>query len=161
MEWWIGQVTDPKKGKWDTALEKTQADNGEEIYSHRCRVRIVGYHGCEDDLPDDQLPLAHVLLPPNVSTTGGRGESMEYQGGEVVVGFFFDGKDAQQPVIFGTLFKQSFIEDGLKNSEFDIKKQTCFVPYTPPDVRATAGDHERSATSTNEGNGNSSSFKSI
>ena len=136
MEWWIGQVTDPKKGKWEDALEKTQADDGEEIYSHRCRVRIVGYHGCEDDLSDDELPLAHVLLPPNVSTTGGRGESMQYQGGEVVVGFFFDGKDAQQPVIFGTLFKQSFIEDGLKNSEFDIKKQTCFVPYTPPDVRA-------------------------
>ena len=154
MEWWIGQVTDPKKGKWDAALEKTQADNGEEIYSHRCRVRIVGYHGCEDDLKDEELPLAHVLLPPNVSTTGGRGESMQYQGGEVVVGFFFDGKDAQQPVIFGTLFKQSFIEDGLKNSEFDIKKQTCFVPYTPPDVRATAGDHERSATSTSESNGN-------
>ena len=154
MQWWIGQVTDPKKGKWEDALEKKQADDGEEIYSHRCRVRIVGYHGCEDDLPDDQLPLAHVLLPPNVSTTGGRGESMEYQGGEVVVGFFFDGKDAQQPVIFGTLFKQSFIEDGLKNSEFDIKKQTCFVPYTPPDVRATAGDHERSATGTKESNGN-------
>ena len=154
MEWWIGQVTDPKKGKWDTALEKTQADDGEEIYSHRCRVRIVGYHGCEDDLADDELPLAHVLLPPNVSTTGGRGESMEYQGGEVVVGFFFDGKDAQQPVIFGTLFKQSFIKDGLKNSEFDIKKQTCFVPYTPPDVRATAGDHERSATTENNGDGN-------
>ena len=139
MEWWIGQVTDPKKGKWDAALEKTQADNGEEIYSHRCRVRIVGYHGCEDDLKDEELPLAHVLLPPNVSTTGGRGESMQYQGGEVVVGFFFDGKDAQQPVIFGTLFKQSFIEDGLKNSEFDIKKQTCFVPYTPPKVRQRAG----------------------
>ena len=57
MEWWIGQVTDPKKGKGEDALEKTQADDGEEIYSHRCRVRIVGYHGCEDDLPDDQLPL--------------------------------------------------------------------------------------------------------
>ena len=154
MEWWIGQVTDPKKGKWEDALEKTQADDGEEIYSHRCRVRIVGYHGCEDDLKDEELPLAHVLLPPNVSTTGGRGESMQYQGGEVVVGFFFDGKDAQQPVIFGTLFKQSFIKDGLKNSEFDIKKQTCFVPYTPPDVRATAGDHERSATGTKESNGN-------
>ena len=32
MEWWIGQVTDPKKGKWEDALEKTQADDGEEIY---------------------------------------------------------------------------------------------------------------------------------
>ena len=38
---------------------------------------------------------------------------MQYQGGEVVVGFFFDGADGQQPVIFGTLFRQSFIKDEL------------------------------------------------
>ena len=146
MQWWIGQVTDPKKGKWDNLLEKKNAENGEPIYSHRCRVRIVGYHGCGDELPDDQLPLAHVLLPPNMSTTGGLGSSMKYHGGEVVVGFFLDGEDAQQPIIFGTLFKQSYIKDGLKNSQFNAKKQTCFVPYTPPDVRATAGDHQRSVT---------------
>ena len=153
MQWWIGQVTDPKKGKWDNLLEKKNAENGEPIYSHRCRVRIVGYHGCGDELPDDQLPLAHVLLPPNMSTTGGLGSSMKYHGGEVVVGFFLDGTDAQQPIIFGTLFKQSYIKDGLKNSEFNAKKQTCFVPYTPPDVRATAGDQQRSVTGSG-GNGN-------
>ena len=146
MQWWIGQVTDPKKGKWDNLLEKQNAENGESIYSHRCRVRIVGYHGCSDELPDEDLPLAHVLLPPNMSTTGGLGSSMKYHGGEVVVGFFLDGADAQQPIIFGTLFKQSFIKDGLKNSEFNAKKQTCFIPYTPPDVRATAGDQQRSVT---------------
>ena len=146
MQWWIGQVTDPKKGKWDNLLEKKNAENGEPIYSHRCRVRIVGYHGCGDELPDEELPLAHVLLPPNMSTTGGLGSSMKYHGGEVVVGFFLDGEDAQQPIIFGTLFKQSYIKDGLKNSQFNAKKQTCFVPYTPPDVRATAGDHQRSVT---------------
>ena len=64
----------------------------------------------------------------------------------------------QQPVIFGTLFKQSYVKDGLTNSEFETKKQTCFVPYTPPEVRATAGDHERSDTGNGngegEGNGN-------
>jgi len=152
MQWWIGQVTDPKKGKWDNLLEKKNAENGEPIYSHRCRVRIVGYHGCGDELPDDQLPLAHVLLPPNMSTTGGLGSSMKYHGGEVVVGFFLDGEDAQQPIIFGTLFKQSFIKDGIKNSQFNAKKQTCFVPYTPPDVRATAGDQQRSVTGSG-GNG--------
>ena len=58
MEWWIGQVTDPKKGKWEDALEKKQADDGEEIYSHRCRVRIVGYHGCED-----AVSYTHLTLP--------------------------------------------------------------------------------------------------
>ena len=111
MQWWIGQVTDPEKGEWGDALEKTRAGDKDEkdIYSHRCRVRIVGYHGCEDDLADKDLPLAHVLLPPNTTTTGGCGETMQYQGGEVVVGFFFDGADGQQPIIFGTLFRLSLI----------------------------------------------------
>ena len=159
FHWWIGQVTDPKKGEWDNTLEKKNAENGEPIYSHRCRVRIVGYHGCGDELPDNKLPLAHVLLPPNVSTTGGRGETMQYQGGEVVVGFFFDGADAQQPVIFGTLFKQSYVEDKLTNSEFNAKKQTCFVPYTPPEVKATMGDHERVDNTNGNGNGNGNKKK--
>ena len=103
MNWWIGQVTDPEKGKWGDCLESTQAANGEEINGFRCRVRIVGYHDCADDLPDEDLPLAHILLPPNTATTGGCGKTVQYQGGEVVVGFFMDGDDAQQPVIFGTL----------------------------------------------------------
>ena len=48
-----------------------------DIYGFRCRVRIVGYHDCSDDLPDEDLPLAHILLPPNVSTTGGCGKNCE------------------------------------------------------------------------------------
>ena len=152
FHWWIGQVTDPKKGEWENSLEKKEAENEEPVYSHRCRVRIVGYHGCGDELPDNKLPMAHILLPSNVSTTGGRGESTQYQGGEVVVGFFLDGEDAQQPVIFGTLFKQSYVKDQIKSSEFNAKKQTCFKPYTPPDVRSTAGDHEISDNNKN-GNG--------
>ena len=138
MQWWIGQVTDPEKGKWGDSLEITKAGDKDEkdIYSHRCRVRIVGYHGCEDDLKDEELPLAHVLLPPNTTTTGGCGETMQYQGGEVVVGFFFDGADGQQPVIFGTLFRQSFIKDELTSAEYNAKKQTCFKPWTPPKVKS-------------------------
>ena len=134
-------MTDPKKGKWNDATEKVKAKNGEPIYGLRCRVRIVGYHDCADDLPDDKLPMAHVLLPPNTTTTGGAGQTMQYQGGEVVVGFFADGDDAQQPIIFGTLFKQPFVADRLTNKEFKKKKQTCFVPYTPPKVVQKSGKH--------------------
>ena len=149
MQWWIGQVTDPEKGEWGDALEKTRAGDKDEkdIYSHRCRVRIVGYHGCEDDLADKDLPLAHVLLPPNTTTTGGCGETMQYQGGEVVVGFFFDGADGQQPVIFGTLFRQSFVKDELTSAQFNAKKQTCFVPYTPPKVNSNLGKNQVSVNS--------------
>ena len=142
MQWWIGQVTDPKKGKWNDLLERTKAADGKDIYSHRCRVRIVGYHGNDSDLPDDELPLAHVLLPPNTSTVAGQGQTMRYRGGEVVVGFFLDGEDGQQPIIFGTLFRQTFVRDKLKNAEFKSKKQTDFIPYTPPDSRANAGGHQ-------------------
>ena len=149
MQWWIGQVTDPEKGKWGDALEITKAgdEDNKDIYSHRCRVRIVGYHGCEDDLKDEDLPLAHVLLPPNTTTTGGCGETMQYQGGEVVVGFFFDGADGQQPVIFGTLFRQSFIKDELTSAEYNAKKQTCFKPWTPPKVKSNLGKNQVSVNS--------------
>ena len=152
MKWWIGQVTDPDKGEWRDSLESTQADDGDDIYAFRCRVRIVGYHDCADDLPDKDLPLAHILLPPNTATTGGCGETVQYQGGEVVVGFFMDGDDAQQPVIFGTLFKQTFVPDELTSAKFNAKKQTCFTPYTPPKVRQTAGKQQQAPSSPWKGN---------
>jgi len=139
MQWWIGQVTDPVKGEWEQSRERQQGEDGEDVYSHRVRVRIVGYHGGDNDLPDKDLPMAHVLMPPGESSTGGRGRTMNYHGGEVVVGFFFDGADAQQPVIFGTLFKQPFVKDELKQDKFDAFKQTDFIPYTPPDVRQRTG----------------------
>ena len=109
MVWWIGKVTSPKDGKWEDTLEKKHMENGEEIYSHRCRVRILGYHDT-DDLKDDELPLAHILLPSNTTTVGGRSQTVQYQGGEIVIGFFFDGEEAQQPAIFATLHRQDFQE---------------------------------------------------
>jgi len=132
LVWWIGQVTDPDKGKWRNATERQRTEDGEEIYSHRIRVRIIGYHDCEEDLPDHDLPLAHVLLPSNRSATAGQGELLNYQGGEVVIGFFLDGDDAQQPVVFGTLFKQPYQKDTLRQTEYSSKKATCFQPWTPP-----------------------------
>ena len=141
MVWWIGQIVDPVKGKWGDSQERQAGEDGKDTYSHRVRVRIVGYHGGDADLPDEDLPMAHVLMPPGVSSTGGRHKTMDYHGGEVVVGFFFDGDDAQQPVIFGTLFKQTFVEDRLTNGQFNAFKQTDFIPYTPPDVRQKAGKH--------------------
>ena len=141
MQWWIGQVTDPDKGEWGDAYEKVRSINGEQVYGFRCRVRIVGYHGNDTDLPDKDLPLAHILLPSNATTIGGCGRTVQYQGGEVVVGFFLDGEDGQQPIIFGTLFKQTFVKDGLTSSMFNRKNQIDFIPYTPPKVRQRSGKH--------------------
>ena len=146
MKWWIGQVTDPEKGKWDKCLESYSTKTGEDIYAWRCRVRIVGYHDNADDLPDEDLPLAHVLLPPGVSTTGGQGMTCEYQGGEVVVGFFADGEDAQQPIVFGTLFKQTYLSDQVSTGLFNKQNQVDFVPWTPPKVVQSMGPHQINET---------------
>ena len=121
MVWWIGKVTSPKDGKWEHTLEKNHMENGEEIYSHRCRVRILGYHDT-DDLKDEELPLAHILLPSNTTTVGGRSQTVQYQGGEIVIGFFFDGEEAQQPAIFATVERQDFQEveeNYVPNGEFN------------------------------------------
>lgn len=139
--WWIGQVTDPKKGNWKQTKERYRTETGEEIYSHRCRVRIIGYHDCVDDLPDNQLPMAHVLVPPNQGVNAGQGETFNYHGGEVVLGFFLDGADAQQPVVFGSLFKQQDIKDTLTTSQYSSKKPVCFQPWTPPDQKQAMGKH--------------------
>lgn len=138
FQWWIGQVTDPTKGKWDKARHKiTMEEGGQEIYSYRCRVRILGYHDCANDLPDEKLPLAHVLVPPNAQNGAGEGSTFNYKGGEVVVGFFIDGDDAQQPVVFGSLFKQNFVADTLTNAEYSSRKDVCFQPWTPPGAKQT------------------------
>ena len=146
IQWWIGQVTDPQKGKWESARHTQSVDADNDIYGWRCRVRIIGYHDCADDIPDDELPLAHVVMPTNVSTTGQNGATFNYKGGEMVIGFFLDGEDAQQPIVIGTLFKQPYLEDANINQEYYQKKHICFKPWTPPDVRQNQQLHNIDAT---------------
>ena len=117
-EFWIGQVTDPELGKWGKALEIDFSGGEVNIYSHRCRVRICGYHDV-DDLKDYELPLAHIALAPNVSTVGGSGETVQYQGGEVVLGTWLD-DDKQQPVITSTLYMPEWL-DKYETSESDLR----------------------------------------
>ena len=144
--WWIGQVTDPspEKGDWEGTTERhhTKENPEEPIYTWRCRVRIVGYHDNAEDLPDKELPMAHVLMPPGESTVGGEGSTMNYQGGEVVVGFFADGEDALQPIVFGTLFRQEYQADQVSTGLFNKKNQDDFVPWTPPKVIEEMAPHQ-------------------
>ena len=146
IQWWIGQVTDPQKGKWESARHTQSLDTDNDIYGWRCRVRIIGYHDCADDIPDHDLPLAHVVMPTNVSSTGQNGATFNYKGGEMVIGFFLDGEDAQQPIVIGTLFKQPYLEDANITQEYYQKKHICFKPWTPPDVRQNQQLHNIDAT---------------
>jgi uncharacterized protein (TIGR02594 family) len=59
----------------------------------RVRVRAVGFHPSADILPPEQLPYALVL----------NGGAAKINSGQMVLGFFMDGEEAQQPIIIGVL----------------------------------------------------------
>ena len=71
----------------------------------RVRVRCLGYHTeNHGDLPTSDLPWAHPLNPITSATVSGVGQTpLGVVEGTWVVGFFQDGAEAQQPIIFGTL----------------------------------------------------------
>ena len=64
----------------------------------RCRVRCVGWHTENKSLlPTDSLPWAQVMLPTNNTNPYPPRQS------DMVVGFFADGENGQDPIIIGTL----------------------------------------------------------
>tara|TARA_A100001388_G_scaffold88136_1_gene63722 strand:+ start:5115 stop:8225 length:3111 start_codon:yes stop_codon:yes gene_type:complete len=98
--WWIGRVA-PKE------VWRDEATDDEEGWAYRCKVRIIGYHTFDDTeagIVDEDLPWAHVLVDASKGAgQGALGSSSMMLGGETVFGFFLDGEDGQQPVIFGAL----------------------------------------------------------
>lgn len=71
----------------------------------RVRVRVLGWH-TEDKtaIPTESLPWASVVLPANSPFISGKGWSPNgLVQGCWVVGFFRDGMNAQEPVVFGSM----------------------------------------------------------
>lgn len=120
--WWLGQVAPPEV--WDVP-EKTDIDFTKfgGAWPYRCKVRIIGYHTYNrEELSDNDLPWAHVMLSPtDGNAQGGLGKTHKLIGGETVFGFFLDGDDAQQPVITGVIYRNSNVES------FDIDE----IAYKP------------------------------
>lgn len=85
--WWVGVV-------------ESRADT-EEL--GRYKVRIVGYHDSDvEKLPTKDLPWAIPLQPTTSAGSLGIGHTPGLVEGATVLGFFADGEDGQQPVIFGS-----------------------------------------------------------
>ena len=94
FRWWIGQIA---------PIESHKSQVEGEGWGNRFKTRILGYHPfSKEDLPDDDLPWASVLLPPTAGSGGANfSQSIRIRPGDVVIGFFLDGDNAQIPVIFG------------------------------------------------------------
>jgi len=126
--WWIGQIA--HKDSW-RAPNKLITRQGWK--SNRVKVRIVGYHPFDpegNDLPDEDLPWAEVMADP--FTGNGQGElneTLNLNGGEMVLGFFLDGEDAQQPVVMGLFPKYNNVKNTFKASEMKGRKSSGFQSF--------------------------------
>ena len=128
FRWFIGQI--PKNNK------VFNANNAANNWGQRRRVRIMGYHPGEDLLPDEDLPFATVFM----STSTGSGakqnaSSIAIEKGDIVVGFFLDGDDAQVPVIIGTFGRTKQMVQSYTEFYKAFEPLTAFDESTPePDA---------------------------
>jgi len=124
--WWLGQIAPEEEWK-ENKPNKPVENNGDiKGFGERYRVRIMGYHSCVKDIPDDALPWAYVMYPV---TAGGGGrnssQSANLTQGDFVYGFFIDGEQAQTPVILGIIGNNEYnkVLQGLPQDE-------CYIPYS-------------------------------
>ncbi len=112
MLWWIGQIADDST--WRDNQLSGKFKNAQSIPGWGCRykVRIMGVHDHggkdSDPIPEDQLPWANIMYP--VTAGGGQGGSNvtpNLRQGNIVWGYWMDGKDMQVPVIMGVLGNNS------------------------------------------------------
>lgn len=139
--WWIGQVAHPKYWR-DDKTEIVQSQNEKELgmsWAYRCKVRIIGYHPFNgNELPDKDLPWAHVMLPASHGAGhGALGESSLMVGGETVFGFFMDGDEGQQPVVFGSLYRNASATSTITSSEVLSEGSSRFRPYSGIEAQPT------------------------
>jgi len=87
--WWIGVVE----------------DRHDPLYLGRCKVRCLGWHTEDKKLmPTEGLPWAFPLMPITSASQTAVGQApVGPVEGTWVMGFFKDGKTAQDPVMMGTL----------------------------------------------------------
>jgi hypothetical protein len=129
--WWIGQVAQKNSWKDKSQFAKEKGSDGE-VWSARCKVRIVGYHPFDGNiLADEDLPWAQIMLDPSFgSSQGGVGGTINLKGGETCFGFFLDGDDAQQPVVIGLLYRSDGVNNLVSEEIIAKEKSSAFKPFT-------------------------------
>ena len=124
FRWWIGQVPPAPNHKVNWNVNKN--------WGLKRRVRIMGYHPDEKKLPDKDLPLAIVLLPPTAGTGAkNQAQSIYIESGEIVLGFFLDGDDAQVPAIIASFGRTKASSDAFAAYSGAFKPFTGYTSEIP------------------------------
>ena len=125
----FGEIVDEKYWINNTAnknlkhkLHKSQDVAG---FGYRCKVRIFGRDTAVKNFSDDLLEMAEVLLPVTAgSGHGGSVQTPNLKQGMYVWGFYKDGIDATEPIIFGVL------PNNAQTSLFGGVPDKNFVPFS-------------------------------
>ena len=124
--WWIGQIAPEKV--WIDNYGKISTQS-KKAWGQRYKVRIMGYHPYSiAELKDEDLPWAQVLTTAGNSGSQNTAETVRLAQGDVVVGFFLDGHNAQVPMIMGAFanttqwdeLKKLWKKNGLPPSPFGV-----------------------------------------
>jgi len=105
LYWWTGIIVSDESWKGNEIAEKWNTLDELPGWGARYKVRIVGKHTrVREKLSDDKLELCEVVYP----VTGGTGHAASYQTsnlrqGSVVIGFYKDGIDGNEPIILGCI----------------------------------------------------------
>ena len=137
FHWFIAQVAPDKVWR---DKNNQNFDNG-----FRAKIRILGHHPGENEaeggISDENLPWAHFLVTPQFGAGNNyTGTSFALQGGEMVIGFFLDGEEGQQPVVIGAFYANYNIED-LTSYKEALEKGTTGFKALEIDPNIEYGDH--------------------
>lgn len=106
---WFGRVVSDVS--WQDNIESELFSQAEQQkgWGYRYRIRYFGLHSAStQDLPDEQLPMANVVMPITAgSGLGGFHDTPALSSGSIVTGWFLDGMAGQEPYIDGILINSN------------------------------------------------------
>ena len=132
--WWIGQIADDSTWRDNMMTGKFPVKDTIPGWGARYKVRIMGVHDQgQEAVPEEDLPWANIMYP----VTAGGGQlnswmSSNLRQGNMVFGFWMDGKDMQIPVIMGVLGNNAQTALGFKIGDNSVTN-------TQPGSLATSG----------------------
>ncbi len=109
FHWWVGQVADDSY--WRDNILSGKFESAESIpgWGYRYKVRIFGIHDLgETAIKSENLPWANVMYPVTAGAyLTNSGQTPMIRQGNIVFGFFLDGKEQQVPCIMGCMGNNS------------------------------------------------------
>ena len=152
--WWIGQIA--PEDSWIKNFDQYSEIDTDlaKAWGIRYKVRIMGYHPYSDvELANDDLPWAQLLASPGNSGSQNTRETVRLAQGDIVVGFFLDGHNAQVPMIMGTFAHTKQWDEEIKKWKESGKPPSAFGVFGGYDKAFDEANYAINKSNTNESTG--------